>query len=317
MASASDSERKASKMKKGKGKANTPAKPRGKATKWAVADDDSGSEYEKASEEEEEEDEDELEEEAALPADIEAELHGTDGEEDEDMSASDIEPVSLSTPKPSAPRAPFTGAPSHSKQAAYVQTESNLIPQHYRELIKKHAEAIAAPIRGNANAEEKAREYKTRALDPDILPHGPSTPFVTRLKREVRGKERAEIIYDDRFLLLPGKEDDKTARQAHATQCVKGVTLLSPWQVWQGEGWWPEMATKVGPVPDEDANGTSAASLPAPTKHKGKGRASASVPDSTNAAGGPPGWILREQVRLGLESVGRYRTGELKFIQEP
>jgi transcription factor C subunit 6 len=298
---------------KGKGKQSADAGGKANPKKWASEDDDSGSEFEGPADEDEEEEDDELEAEGVVEAENEEDMKEVDGPEDEDMDGSDIVPVSSPKPKPRA-GAPFTGAPSHSKQATYVQSEANLIPQEYRDMVKSHSQIIAAIVRGKPKADDQPREYKTRALDPELLPSGPTTPFVSRLKREVKGRESPAVYYDERLRFAAGHDADKSARQMFGAQAVKAVPLLAPWQLWQGEGWWPEMAASSGSASHTIPQDTPAA--PATSKHKGKGKATHGVSGQADGAVPEPGWILRKDVRLGLERVGRYRVDEMKFLSE-
>jgi transcription factor C subunit 6 len=269
----------------------TQSKKKGKGKAISV-DDDSGSEFEGASSEEEDDDMaddvvDENEQEEDEKEDIEKE---EDVEEDE-LVAHD---TPLVRPRPRTTPSAFTNAPSHSNQAAYVQSEANLIPQQYRQLIVKHAEVIAAPFRGKPSAQPKERDYKARSLDPGVMPFGPGTPYVTRLKKEVRGREGAQVIYDQKLGRGALDEDEeKLNRQTRMAMVLRYVSLLAPWQVWQGDGWWPEMAP----------------GHPAVTR-QGVGAVAKGTPTTAE------GWMRRDEVRLGLDRVGRYTIDQMNMLSK-
>ena len=285
----------ASRALKGKGK----AKAKGKGNERAF--DDSGSEFEGAPSEEEEDDDDmeddaveEVEEEAKEEEDGMQDVYD---EKEDDLVAIDSPPNKPPPPPRRIPTA-FTNAPSHSNQAAFVQSEANLIPQQYRQLIVKHAEIIAAPSRGKQTATQKERDYRARTLDPVVLPHGPGTPFVTRLRKEVKGREMADVIYDSRLGHDVNEDQERSKRQRNASMVVKNVTLAAPWQVWQGEAWWPEMApghpATVKQVTDPQA---------AQAKEKGSPKTA-------------KGWTPRDEIRLGLDQVGRYKVEEMPLLSK-
>jgi transcription factor C subunit 6 len=262
---------------------------------------ESGSEFEGASSEEEEEDD--MEDDAVDEVEQEEEDDKPEElDEDDELVALDSPPAKA----PPRPRPPpiFTNAASHSNQATYITSDTNLIPLHYRQLIVKHSEIIAAPIRGKPTVASKERDYKARSLDPIAMPHGPGTPFVTRLKKEVKGREAAEVIYDQELGRDPVEAQDKYKRQRHSANVVKNVTLTAPWEVWQGEGWWPEMAPGH-PVSSRFLNSDgkgAAAGVPAP-KPKG-------IPKTAE------GWTMRADVRLGSDDVGRYSIGQMEFLSK-
>jgi transcription factor C subunit 6 len=284
---------------KGKGKEKAGKKEKGKGKAKASAFDDSGSEFEGPSSGEEEDDDmeddvvDEVEEEAK------EDDQGMEGlEDDKEDDLVDINSPPRKVPPPRRIPTAFTNAPSHSNQAAYVQSDTNLIPLRYRELVVKHSEIIAAPFRGKPSATPKERDYRARTLDPVVLPHGPRTPFVTRLKKEVKGREMAEVIYDQRLGHDTNEVEEKLRRQRNASLVVKSVTLAAPWQVWQGEGWWPEMA------PGHPA-----------TAHRG----AADRTEQAQQKGVPrtaKGWTPRDAVRLGLEHVGQYRIEQMRLLSK-
>jgi transcription factor C subunit 6 len=279
---------------KGKGAAKIKGKGKGKER----ANDDSGSEFEGPSSEDEDDD---MEDEAVDEVEEEAQAEEANIEDDEDDKEDDL--VAIDSPPPSKPPprkmipTAFTNTPSHSNQAAFVQSEANLIPQQYRQLIIKHSEIIAAPMRGKPTVTPKERDYTARTLNPIVLPHGPSTPFVTRLKKELKGRERADVIYDQRLGHEMNPEREKMNRQRNSLMVVKSVTLAAPWQIWQGEGWWPEMAS------GHSASAHRRIGHGAPQNEKG-------IPKTAR------GWTPRDEVRLGLDHVGRYTIEQMRVLSK-
>lgn len=271
-------------------KANSGKKTKGKGKgKGRAGADESGSDFAAGSgSDEEADDDDEMDEKGdASEGDPMVELVD---EEDDDL---------LDRRKPKRPGGRssntmgWTGP--RSAQTAYVQTEVNMIPQAYRALIKAHADSLGAVSRPPPGKSGGA-SHKNRQFSTEQLPFGPSTPFVTRLRSEPRGRGVGEIYVDRRA----GDEEDwerrKAIRQSRTREIIKHITLIDPWQVWQGEGWWPEMATRLGPKaepPGDDQAGTSRLSHTSARHH----------------------WTMRQDVRLGLGKVGRYDVDRMELLE--
>lgn len=267
-------------------------KRKGKGKGRAVHDDDSGSEFEAGSDGEADEDDEEDEDDQAGEMDLDEKGDESEDEPMVELVDDDDDKPTKSRPKPSGGRSSntkgWTGP--RSAQTAYVQTEVNMIPQPYRALIKSKAESMGAVNRPPPNA--AAGHHKNRQFSKEQLPFGPSTPFITRLSREPRGRELDEVYVDRRL----GDEEDwegrKATRQDRSAQVIRHVTLIDPWQVWQGEGWWPEMATKHGPKREIPPSGHSRISHSTARHH----------------------WTMRQDVRLGLDKVGRYNLDQMEFL---
>jgi transcription factor C subunit 6 len=156
----------------------------------------------------------------------------------------------------------------------YLQSEVNLIPPAYRQLIKESAGTLAKlPI---SRPSPVASDHKYRSLRSEVFPAGASTPWITRLTKEPRGRKTALKVEND--------GGDKGKRRQQEFIVNRRITLETPWQAWQGEGWWPEM---------HDTTGQSA-------------------PGQSTLRG----WRMREEVRIGLDQVARAKMEELEIISE-
>lgn len=179
-------------------------------------------------------------------------------------------------------------------------SEINLIPPAYRDLIRKHAE-IASAGKAINKADYRKEPRPTRLLHA-YLPFGPTSPFVMHLKKEPEGREKAEVIKRDGS---GSWAERRKRRQKRQGEVVKSVTLVSPWQTWEGEGWYPEMCRKeVGSDRSGTENGEASRSSNGmsggPVNGKGKEKAKEHA------------YLSRDEVRLGLDKVGRYKPDELR-----
>jgi transcription factor C subunit 6 len=130
------------------------------------------------------------------------------------------------------------------------------------------------------------------------LSFGPVTPFVTVLKDDPKNpnsKVETQWEYED-------LEKRREARQASNWNTLKRMPLYVPWNVWQGEGWWKEMYD--GNIGHSDIAENSG------SKSKGKGKAKVQARSMLGNAH----WKLREEVDLGLGSLGRSAPSELKIL---
>jgi transcription factor C subunit 6 len=119
-------------------------------------------------------------------------------------------------------------------------------------------------------------DQRYRSLGSLVFPSGGTVPWVTRLASAPDGRKSEIQFVDDK--------GDKGKRRETEVKVYKRTTLDIPWEAWKGEGWWPEMY---------DASGTS---TPGPSRIKG--------------------WRMREEVRLGLDEVGRVGMEALDIISE-
>lgn len=295
----------------------TKSKTTGKGKARALPSEDSGSDFQAGSEEEEDDDAEMDVDENDDAAEAEAKEENNEEEEDEDDLVElvdgddDMLPrKKLGTAGKGSNTKNWTGL--RSAQTAYVQTEANMIPPAYRALIKKYAEELAPPIRGSPSG-AITKDNRTRALDFDHLPFGPTTPFITRLRNSPIRRGADEV-----YVAEPSSHDEdwekrKRERSDRSAEIVKSVTLIQPWQTWEGEGWWPEMATVAGKgkaTPHQTPVESSKSKVS--QKHgKGKGVDQGErKPIST----GRFEWRMRDEVRLGLDHVGRYKLDQMDFL---
>ena len=159
----------------------------------------------------------------------------------------------------------------------YIPSDLQLIPPAYRQIIKDSATRLTKPILARDQAERSKASEKYRLQTIDAYSHGPPTPFGTRLTAppKQRGVNVVKWVMEDE-----NYEKRKAKRQLRMYHAARLIPLKAPWEVWEGEGYWPEMW--VG---------------------KGKGREGS-------------GWILREEVRCGLDDVGRLRLVEVELLSE-
>lgn len=187
---------------------------------------------------------------------------------------------SVNFPKPQTP-----GQPN------YIQAEVNLLPPAYRQLIKESTVLLAkppAPLR-NVEADRIREKDRTRTWGVEVFPSGPSTPYSVRLTQEPTGRQIAEVEYV--------KEDAdhvkrKHKRRAQGYKISQAVPLISPWQIWRGESWWPEMFRD-----DWGGDHLTGSTESEDSVNKGKGKMK-----------------TRSDVRLGLDSVGRLSLEQMEFL---
>lgn len=178
-----------------------------------------------------------------------------------------------------------------------VVRENNIndMPVEYRTLLKTSTQemvkVVAAPVLpppariAMAHAAQASSGDKGRTPSGlDSLPYGPRTPYITRLTHPPApapgGSRTSEVK-----VLEGGTELERRERSLYV---ARGMSWLSPWQAWEGDGWWPEMCN------GEDK--FAASSEAGPSR--------------------PTGWRSREEVRLGLDQVGRATLGDLNIIAE-
>lgn len=190
--------------------------------------------------------------------------------------------------------------PRRSAAGAIPQIDSINLPAPYRALIKESATRLTVPRapRVDDGRERVRNPQKARLAGSHEYPFGPVTPFGTRLKAPPPRRGRVEVVVvnepDDH-------EERRRKRQRRAYHVGRFVPLLAPWQVWEGEGWWPEMlASHARP-------GTEQTKF----KSKGKGKGKEREEEFERA-----GWTMREDVRIGLDDVGRTSVDSLTILGE-
>lgn len=281
------------------------------------------------------EDDDEAEEDEKAGTGSESEAPGT--------PIAEIDETTTPQPGPSKrPPPPTTTQPQvRASIQSRMTTDTNAFPPGYRKLLLESSNRMGRPSsihqddeKARAREKERQREKergKYRNRSDDVLPWGGSLPFVTRLvsvaegdvdgegvgvvlgkekskgkRAEIgaekgkgvrtgkgkgkgaehglskgKGKERQSVKWVDE----PGTKDERRTRGFNLS---KMIPLICPSEAWEGEGWWPEMYLGAGTGRDGRVMGR----------------------------GNKEEWILREEVRMGLEGVGRLRVDELELLSD-
>ena len=197
---------------------------------------------------------------------------------------------------------PVSGLPAYAMASGAYSSSTNdpaLLPLAYRNIIQKSTEVLTKASGKRTTAIERDYERYKRSGS-EGMSFGPVTPFCTRLAAGPR-EDGSEVkwVWED-----ADAETRKNGRRAAAWMVDPRVPLYQPWQVWKGEGYWKGMfrdlgnsAGKAGGAGDTGAR-------------KGKGReTNAETHEASNK-----GWVLREDVTLGLGDVGRISSGELGVL---
>lgn len=101
-----------------------------------------------------------------------------------------------------------------------------------------------------------------------VFPLGPLVPFASSLTTQPNEPGHEGHTCEVAVLVDTDTGDERVQKRRVASRnLAKRFGLLEPWQAWEGEGWWPEMAA--------------------------------------GGSGPMEGWSWRTDVRLGLEDVGR------------
>lgn len=167
-----------------------------------------------------------------------------------------------------------------------------------KETIKRSAEVLSKGSKASQGVSLGKDYDKYKKIGIEGLSFGPVTPFVTVLKDDPKNpnsKVETQWEYED-------LEKRREARQASNWNTLKRMPLYVPWNVWQGEGWWKEMYD--GNIGHSDIAENSG------SKSKGKGKAKVQAKSMLGNAH----WKLREEVDLGLGSLGRSAPSELKIL---
>lgn len=186
--------------------------------------------------------------------------------------------------------------------------DPSILPPAYRALVKDATKAIARDSHRPAGQELDKLNARTklRSLRTEYFPVGPAAQWRTRLVRapgpsrfggKGKGKERAtdetQVDTGDVFVVMD--EEDRAARhearRRRAMKMVLHAPLLTPWEAWEGEAWWPELWT--GDTGDEGPAG-----------------------GSSRPEGLPVGWRGRCEMDLGLGRVGRLKRDEVILLSE-
>lgn len=156
------------------------------------------------------------------------------------------------------------------------------IPLDYLRLLGQSAKNIVKPPEPAPDAQRQAfetwlKKKKGNSREESILDS--PLPFFTRLLEDPQnGSVRPKVEWSPKVeSSLTAKQEKKEKRNQ-----LNNIALGVPWDLWRGEGWWPEMY--LGPEGGGSGKRTE--------------------------------WLMREDVRLGLESIGRFKKSELVFLAQ-
>jgi len=189
----------------------------------------------------------------------------------------------------SAPALPLYAYASASGSTA-SSGNPHILPEAYRKIIGASAEVLTKNTQGGKKATpSQEKDYdKYRRFGVEGLAFGPPTPFVTSLAgRPRRADTQVKWTWEH-----ADAERRKDARRDKLWNIEGAVPLAMPSEVWMGEGWWKGMYD-AGEVGDGQTG---------PAGNKGKD------------AGRQKGWRLREDVRLGLDRVGRLSSSDIRIL---
>jgi len=194
---------------------------------------------------------------------------------------------------------PVSGLPAYAIASGAYSSSTNdpaLLPLAYRNIIQKSTEVLTKASGKRSTAIERDYERYKRSGS-EGMSFGPVTPFCTRLTAGPR-EDGSELkwVWED-----ADAETRKNGRRAAAWMVDPRVPLYQPWQVWRGEGYWKGMFRDLGKSAGK-ADGAGDTGT-----EKGKGRET----DAETRQASNKGWILREDVTLGLKDVGRNSSDEL------
>ncbi|OCF32212.1 hypothetical protein I316_06126 [Kwoniella heveanensis BCC8398] len=177
--------------------------------------------------------------------------------------------------------------------AAHGSSEINLIDLKYRALIKASTVALTKAPTGPKVSDAERHALKDREQSRihgvEVFPNGHPVPFSTRLTVDPQHgwtSSSARPVSQSQLMAWvdeSGPSDRRKAdRRAYAWKRDPQRTLGAPWQDWKGEGWWPEMY--VGP--------------------------------EEGMSGARENWLMRDEVTLGLDQVGRWTREQMHFLDE-
>ena len=182
----------------------------------------------------------------------------------------------------------------------YSPSDTKLLPRAYQDLLKSAARELALEAKPLRDATAlKAHHDRMRVVGIEGFSTGPLTPFVTRLRSNPKDHWASGQRSGQEPVWIPDENvgEMRQAKRRHRIwEWELAVGVETPWQVWEGEGWWSEMRT--GP-----ANGVAG---PA-NRDGGKGKGKLQKPG---------GWQLRQQVRIGLDGVGRFGIDQLELLTD-
>ncbi|WVW86023.1 hypothetical protein I302_108061 [Kwoniella bestiolae CBS 10118] len=184
---------------------------------------------------------------------------------------------------PTRPNVSLAAPPIHG------QSEISLLSLQHRAVIQASSVSLTKasnPSKNLDNERHSARERdQSRVHGPSAAPSGHQVPFETRLNGSPNNgwAGKGEVQWIDQsgpsFLRNENRRNNDWNRNVN-------LTFGAPWEEWRGEGWFPELF-----VGNEDEL-------------------------QEGDRGKRDNWLLRDEVRLGLDDVGRWAKEELHFLTE-
>ncbi|WRT70352.1 uncharacterized protein IL334_007350 [Kwoniella shivajii] len=169
---------------------------------------------------------------------------------------------------------------------AHGQSEISLLSLQHRALIQASSVAMTKPPTVPRNLERENEKHLAREKDQSrthgvgMFPAGTPVPFTTSLiSNPHNGWAGNHIEWKDES---GDSSERNTKRRDEAWANNKHMTFAVPWEEWKGESWYPE--TYLG-VEEENM-------------------------------GKRENWLMRDEVRLGLDDIGRWTKEELHFLNE-
>ncbi|WVQ84912.1 hypothetical protein IAT38_007075 [Cryptococcus sp. DSM 104549] len=161
------------------------------------------------------------------------------------------------------------------------QSDIFLIDNKYRQHMKDYAGKMEMgydPTGGLAKiaAEKQRTQDRDRGREDPLLAR--SVPFSTRLGGDpMMGAASPDVVWQE-------EPAHKRLGKKEQRQWQKAIASGIPWDTWRGEGWWPEMY--LGGVEGENGDAKRDA------------------------------WLMKDQIRLGLDDVGRVMRKDLVLLSE-
>nr|XP_019010200.1 uncharacterized protein I206_04668 [Kwoniella pini CBS 10737]OCF48981.1 hypothetical protein I206_04668 [Kwoniella pini CBS 10737] len=237
-------------------------------------------------------------------SDQDEDLEIDDAVEEEGLDETDIdpslrEPSDIPNPKPRAPKPinsikgkrppPNRPAASLAAHPIHGQSEIGLLSLQHRALIQASTVSMTKPntipkSQFDTDRHNARERDQSKAHGPSIFPSGHQIPFQTRLTSDPNhGWEKSDIEWIDQS--GPNVQRNENRRNEDWGR-HPFLTFSAPWEEWKGEQWYPELS-----IGNEDEI-------------------------AEKDRGNRENWLLRDEVRLGLDDIGRWTKNELVFLNE-
>ncbi|WWC94831.1 hypothetical protein V866_001681 [Kwoniella sp. B9012] len=216
------------------------------------------------------------------------------GIEDDDIDPSLREMSGTSAPRTKLPTKnkkvpPIRPGVSLAAPPIHGQSEISLLSLQHRALIQTSSVLLTKPNTTSKNLDNERHQARdrdqSRVHAPSIFPSGHQVPFETRLTASPNNgwAGKGEVQWIDQS--GPSSQRNENRRNTDWDRHMH-LTFGSPWEEWRGEGWFPELF-----VGNEDE-----------LQEKDRGKRE--------------NWLLRDEVRLGLDDIGRWTNEEIQFLTE-